>query len=196
VRRELGTPDGALVVIAVGRVSAQKSFGRAIDAFARAPIAGDAELWIVGGDGGEYDDVQRRANALSAPGRRVRLLGERHDVGDLLRASDVFAHSARWEGFGIVILEAMASKLPVVAFANDGVPEVVDDASGTLLVDGDIDGFARALGRYAADPFDRRAAGEAGARRVEQRFSPTVHVNRLVGLYHDVLRRPWWRLDA
>ncbi len=81
------------------------------------------------------------------------LLPGRVEIRDWLERADVFVHSSRWEGFGIVLLEAMLARLPIVATRASAVPEVVADGETGLLVEpGDVDAFAAALGALLRDP--------------------------------------------
>jgi glycosyltransferase involved in cell wall biosynthesis len=191
VRAEIGTPEGAFVFVAVGRISPQKGFERLVEAAHAMRTSGrQVELWIVGGDGGRDDRAQLEAYAAKlGPGAAaVRLLGERTDVGNLFAAADAFAHSARWEGFGIVLAEAMYASLPVVAFGVDGVPEVVDDGvTGLLAPPDDIGALRAALEAIAADPARARSLGAAGRERALRLFMPEVHVAQLMGLYDELM---------
>ena len=102
-------------------------------------------------------------------GDRVRLVGERRDVPELLAGADVFVLSSASEGMPVSVLEAMAAGLPVVASRVGGVPElVVDGETGLLVEPGDPDELAAALGRLLADrraPAAPRATRAASARR-------------------------------
>lgn len=91
------------------------------------------------------------------------------------RSADAFCLPSRQEGFGIVLLEAMASGLPVVASRATAIPEVVPDGEcGVLVKPGDADGFAVALQGLLNDPSARRRLGEAGQRRALQYDAPLV----------------------
>jgi glycosyltransferase involved in cell wall biosynthesis len=100
----------------------------------------------------------------------------------------VFAHTPRWEGFGIVLLEAMLASLPVVATRVSAVPEiVVDNETGILVAPGDVDGAAHALGEVLGDDARRRALGDAGLRRAREEFSVARMADATVGVYREAL---------
>jgi glycosyltransferase involved in cell wall biosynthesis len=192
VRAELGTPPEALVFVAAGRISPQKGFERIVSAMhkMRAPSSRPVELWIAGGDGRDNDRarLERHIASLDPRSIKVRLLGERKDIANVFAAADVFAHAARWEGFGIVLIEAMYASLPVVAFGVNGVPEVVDDGVTGLLVSPDDVGALRgALESLASDPERAKRMGEAGRARALRLFMPEAHVAQLVELYDELL---------
>jgi glycosyltransferase involved in cell wall biosynthesis len=91
------------------------------------------------------------------------------------RSADVFCLPSRQEGFGIVLLEAMASGLPIVASCAAAIPEVVPDGEcGVLVKPGDAEGFAAALDRLLNDPSARQRLGQAGRRRAVQYGAPLV----------------------
>ena len=104
----------------------------------------------VAGDGPLLDDLRRHAQALGL-GSQVRWLGRQDPdaVAELMRASDLVVLSSRWENLPTVLLEAMASGLPVVAPRVGGVPEIVDEEAGVLVESGDVAALADALTRVA-----------------------------------------------
>ena len=103
---------------------------------------------------------------------------------------NVFAHTPRWQGFGLVLLEAMLAGLPVVATRASAIPEIVVDGETGLLADpGDAAGVAAALDALLADPTRRRALGEAGRRRAREEFSVSRMTDRTLAVYERILRR-------
>ena len=134
------------------------------------------------------------------------LLPGRLETRDWLERADVFVHTSRWEGFGIVLLEAMLARLPVVATRVSAVPEVVADGETGLLVDpGDDAGVGRgARGRCSPTRERARALGEAGYDRAREEFSVARMTERtLSGLRRGApavrkigLRKPGHRADA
>ena len=111
----------------------------------------------------------------------------RTDIRDWLERADVFVHTSRWEGFGIVLLEAMLAGLPVVATRVSAVPEVVADGETGLLVEpGDDTGLAEALGALLSDRARAAALGEAGRERARDEFSVARMTERTLAVYGDV----------
>ena len=143
-----------------------------------------------GGSGGSpRDPRQRPAGGRDASGSprsstsatRSSLPG-RTDIRDWLERADVFVHTSRWEGFGIVLLEAMLAGLPVVATRVSAVPEVVADGeTGVLVEPGDVDGLAAALEALLTDRERARALGDAGRRRAREEFSVARMAERTHG---------------
>src|ERR1035437_10475480 len=91
------------------------------------------------------------ASKDSAFGGRLRFLGSRRDVPNLLATMDVFCLPSRAEPFGVVVIEALAAGLPVVASRVGGIPEILGTASGITVPPGSAHGFVDALSRLAMD---------------------------------------------
>jgi glycosyltransferase involved in cell wall biosynthesis len=176
----------SLRILTVGRLVAVKGQAVLLDAFARLLAGGvDAELTIVG-DGPLRADLQETVRRLGV-GERVRFAG-RVGQDDLLacyEAADVFALTSLAEGIPVVLMEAMATELPVVASDITGIPELVGDGEEGLLVRaGDAVGFAAALAMLARDPDRRARMGRLARRRVEAEFE----LRRSADDLHRVMR--------
>jgi len=182
---EAGVPDGARLLLAIGRLTAQKDHATLVRAFAavrsRHP---DAVLAILGiGPLGEATRELARtlgiADAVLLPGRL--------EIRDWLERASLFVHPSRWEGFGMVLLEAMLAGLPIAATRVSAVPEVVaDDATGLLVEPGDAPALAGALSALLDEPERARALGEAGRERARRRFSVARMAERTAALYGSV----------
>ena len=136
LRAELGVPAAAAVVGTVGRISTQK----AQDDFLRAAALirdqrPDTVFLIVGGS--DDPELSRRLHTLTADlglADQVRFTGYRSDLADVYAALDVFVLSSHWEGFGLVLVEAMAAGRPVVTTDVGPVAEVVGREGAAVLV--------------------------------------------------------------
>jgi glycosyltransferase involved in cell wall biosynthesis len=179
-------PAGAPLVLAIGRLIEQKDHATLLRAFARVhEEVPEARLAILGW-GPLEDELLRLAAELGLAG--VVEIPGRVEPRDWLARADVFAHTSRWEGFGIVLLEAMLSSLPVVATRASAVPEIVADGeTGVLVEPGDADAVARALGELLRDERRRRALGEAGLRRAREEFSVARMTDRTLDVYREAL---------
>jgi len=119
---------------------------------------------------------------------RVHVLGPRKDVPALMHAIDVFAMPSIWEGFGLVLLEAMAAGRPIVASRVATIPEVVlDGQTGLLVPAGDPLLLAEALAQLADQPALAARLGEAGRERVRRQFSLEKMVGDTELLYRELV---------
>ncbi|HEY4591394.1 MAG TPA: glycosyltransferase family 4 protein, partial [Thermoanaerobaculia bacterium] len=128
----------------------------------------------IAGDGEHRAALERAAADL---GPAVAFLGTRDaaQVRTLLRGAAALVVPSIYEGMPLVVLEAMAAGVPVVASAVSGIPEVVvDGETGWLVPPEDPEALARALAEVLADPGEARRRGEAGRRRVAERYRPAV----------------------
>jgi glycosyltransferase involved in cell wall biosynthesis len=177
-----GVRDDARVLLAVCRLERQKGVDVAVRSL---PLVREqhptAEL-VVLGEGPERAVLQRLARELDVP---VHLPGRVPDVGAWLRRADVLVHPARWEGFGLALLEAMLAGLPVVATAVSSIPEIVaDGVTGILVPPDDADALGKAVAAVLADA---RGYGAAGSERARREFSVARMADRTVAVYRDVV---------
>jgi glycosyltransferase involved in cell wall biosynthesis len=176
-------PPDARVLLAVCRLEPQKGLDVAVRALpdirAHHP---DAEL-VVLGEGPQRSELERLAGELDVP---VHLLGRVPDVAAWLRRADLLVHPARWEGFGLALLEAMLASKPVVATNVSSIPEIVADGeTGLLIAPDDPAALATALIRVLDDPGDY---GERGRERAQSQFNVTHMADRTLALYEAALR--------
>lgn len=160
VRRELGVGKRP-VVLAVGRLQAQKRFDVLIAAAARWAGRDDAPLVAIAGDGPDRVGLTAQIAATGAP---VVLLGARSDVAELLRAADIVALPSLWEARSLVAQEALRAGVPLVTTPVGGLPDLVGDAALQVPV-GDARALGDALDRLLADSQLRRELAGAGQAR-------------------------------
>jgi glycosyltransferase involved in cell wall biosynthesis len=170
IRQELGLGND-FVWLAVGRFEEPKDYPTMIAALARLAAVHPASRLLLVGKGSLQDEVETlvRAAGLEA---RVHFLGVRRDIPELMSAADGYVLSSAREGMPVVLLEAAAVELPVVATRVGGVAEVVEDGTtGFLVPPGDPGALGGAMKRIEALTGDVRAAiGSRGRALVEQRY--------------------------
>ena len=165
-------PADARVVLSTSRLTRQKGVDVAVRALSLLP---DDVVLVVLGEGPERKDLQ-------AP--RVHLPGRVPDVAAWLRRASVYVQPSRWEGFGLGVLEAMISGLPVVATNVSSLPElVVDGETGVLVPPDDPAALARGIERALASP----QMGAAGHERARREFSVARMADRTAALYESLL---------
>jgi glycosyltransferase involved in cell wall biosynthesis len=157
----------------------------------------DLTFWLAGVERAQ-GGYTRRLEALigeAGVGDRVELLGQRGDAADLLRAADFFLLPSTHEGLPLSVLEAQASKVPVLAAPTAGVPEVVQDGeTGFLLAADDPEAYALRLEQLVRQPeLSRRVADRAHARTTSE-YNWSAYCRRMTALYDELLeggeRRP------
>jgi glycosyltransferase involved in cell wall biosynthesis len=182
---DAGIPEGAPLLLAVGRLAPQKDHATLLAAFARVRRDHPEARLAILGAGPLEAETKGLARELGI-GDTVAFPG-RVAVRDWLARANVLVHSSRWEGFGMVLLEAMLAGLPVAATRASAVPEVVAAGeTGFLVEPGDADGLAAAAGSLLADPARARALGNAGRERARRRFSVARMTGRTIALYESV----------
>ena len=165
------------VVAAVSRLVPQKG----IDVAVRAMAGWDGGTLVVLGKGPEQAKLTSLAHEL---GVHLVLPGHIPDVTAVLRRADVFVHPARWEGFGLAVLEAMLCGLPVVATSVSSIPEiVVDGETGVLVPPDDPAALRAALQHVLADP---GTLGQAGRKRAHAEFSVARMAQQTAELYERI----------
>lgn len=194
LRRSLGLDPDAVLIGCFGRVRAQKGVDLLVDAaLATFPRHPRAQLILTGRITPENrafaDDLIGRARAAGLD-QRIRFLGEIpwEDVVRHYQALDLFAAPARWEGFGLTPLEAMACGVPVIASRAGAYETLVRDGqTGTLVDRGDAAALAVALDRWLADDAGRAAAGRAARRHVLDHHAIEHEARAIVHVYRDLL---------
>ena len=182
---ELGIDDGVPVALAIGRLTAQKDHPTLLRAFAQVRERHSAAVLVILGIGPLEADTRRLVSELQLDD--AVLLPGRLEIRDWLERADVFVHTSRWEGFGLVLLEAMLAALPIVATRVSAVPEVVaDGVTGFLFEPGDDAGIAKAMGDLLDDPARARAIGAAGLARARAEFSVERMAARTAAVYDDI----------
>lgn len=186
-RRALGIPDGRFHVGWVGRLSREKGADVTIEALTHlADVPVTVSLLGVGREGRA---LRKQAQRLGV-GDRVVWHGLVPAAGALFRGFDVFVLSSRTEGTPVVLFEAMAAEVPVVATRVGGVPDVVSDAEALLVAPGDPAALAAAIRSVWQDP--QGAARRAAAARVRlgRDFAVEPWVAAYDAIYASVCRRP------
>lgn len=179
VREGLGIAPDAFVVGSVGRLAEEKDYPLLVRAM--LPLLSDKMRLVLVGDGAARPDILAAIPKDKAP--FVTLTGSRRDVPALFAAFDVFALSSRTEGLPLVIPEAMASGLPVVATAVGGLPSIVPEAVGKLVPYGDAPALGNALEAYALSSELRAGASTAAIRFANEHFSLEKMTDAYEALY-------------
>lgn len=187
VRRALGLEADEEVVVTVGRQEYQKGQKHLLEAFARVARARpSARLLLVGRPGNASQDLARVHRRLEL-GDRVRFLGYRDDVPDVLAGADLFVFPSLYEGQGGALVEAMALGLPVVATDIPSTREVTEEGRNALLVPIESPRpLADAMIRLLEEPERRSAFGGRSREIFHQRFTLETSAARMIELYRSL----------
>lgn len=172
-----------VIVITVGRLSDQKNYRALLDCWRSVThLSTDAVLWFVG-DGEERDMLQEHTRQLGLEDK-VKFWGwwEPSAVFDLLSQADVFVLSSRYEGFGMVILEAAGMGLPVVSTDVADVRDIVEDGCSGYVV-ADMQEMEHALVRLIESKRLRQEMGACGRRHVLAQYTVGRYVTQVEALY-------------
>lgn len=187
LRTELKLSQDALLLGMVCRLVKQKGLPYALEALRRIRADFPQAHLVIAGAGEMAAELRRLASALGIADR-VHWLGWRTDANDLMAAFDLLLVPSLWEGFGLVLLEAMSRRVPVIASRVSAIPEVVHDGeTGILIEPRDVDALAMAITRLLADRALRKYMGLLGASRLEEHFSVRRMVDGTLAVYDQVL---------
>jgi len=194
LRRELGLDENALLIGCFGRIRAQKGVDLLVDAaLALLPSRPHVQVLFTGrvtDDQRPFFDAQQARLVAAGLTGRVRFLGELDwdAIPQQYRALDLFCAPARWEGFGLTPLEAMASGVPVVA-ARVGAFDALlrDDAVGTLVPRDDAAALTAAIAGWIDDPARLAAGARAARAHVTANHRIEGEADRLVAIYQEML---------
>lgn len=183
--------DGTVRFLFVGRHVYQKGIDELLEAAARIrPRLGNRFVLELVGDGPERIRLERKARHLDLAGT-ARFHGSlpRPKLLEAYRRADALVLPSRYEGFPLVILEAWAAGLPVIATAVGGVPDLCDERNAILVPPNDPDALADALVSLASDPMGREALGMAGRSLVQARYTWDAIAKQYEKVYEDCLAR-------
>lgn len=182
LRSELSIADSTLLVLAVGRLTKAKDYPNLLTAFSLLSKSFDNVQLVIIGTGEQQMAIVALAEQLGLS-KRVRFLGLRYDVHQWMSAADLFVLSSAWEGFGLVVAEAMACERMVVATDCGGVKEVLGDC-GILVPAHDSLALGRGLVKgleLSRDPTYKQA--RLARLRVINNYSLNTQAERWLALY-------------
>ena len=185
IRDELGIDPAAKLMVMVGRLRMVKDYSNLLMALSRLKSDATRYELLIAGEGPLKGDLLSMTERLGLHDR-VRFLGIRRDVPDLLSAADIFVLSSELEGFPLVVGEAMACECLVVATDCGGVKEFVGVA-GLLAPPKNADELARQIGiALNLSDEERSCYGKAARKRVQQLFSLDTAVDKWLTIYYDL----------
>jgi len=187
-RSELGILDDKVVVCLPGRVTPGK--GQQLWVKALQQIENERFIGLsvggfdnrTGGDEAIYKEIKTMLSEFGSE-EKIRFLGHRSDIVDILPAMDIVCVPSKDEAFGLVVIESMASGVPVIGARSGALPEIIDDTSGVLVDPENVQEWAKAIEFLINDEALRKEKGHAARQRVQELFSHKTHVAGLIESY-------------
>ncbi len=184
IRHELGLPLQSPVFGSVCRLIEQKGIDDSLRAFWQVSRELPDAHYVIVGEGAQRAALEAQVAGYNLS-HRVHFLGWRDDARSLMAAFDALVVPSRWEGFGLVVLEAMAARLPVIAARVSALPEiVVESETGYLIPPGDVQALAQAMLTLSRYPAAANEMGEAARKRLETEFTVARMVARTLDIYN------------
>ena len=192
-KARMGAPPLPLVLM-LANLAPHKGQETAVRAVAELKRRGiDVACWLAGEERGGSNAFTGKLRSLIAElevGDRVRLLGFRADAAALLQAADFFLLPSTHEGLPLTVLEAQATRVPVLASATAGIPEAVQDGdTGFLIAPADVAGYADRIARLLQDTELRQRVTERAYARTTREYNWRGFCDRVVDLYRELLSR-------
>ncbi len=181
LRKQLGIPEDATVIISVGRLHAVKGFSDSINVLRHIR---NPKIWLlIVGEGPEEKHLREQAQGLP-----VVFAGQRSDIPDLLTLAAVMLMPSYSEGLGLSAMESLAAGVPVVAYATGGLKEVVvHNTCGILVPKGDLTALCEATRELIFDK-EKNQQFACEARRRSASFAIDQHIEKLLDLYRNIFR--------
>jgi glycosyltransferase involved in cell wall biosynthesis len=189
----LETEARDIVILQSSRMEGWKGHQLHLDALSRLKDLPGWVLWIAGGaqrpEEQEYEKALRCQAQLGGISARVRFLGHRNDIDDLLAASDIHCQPNRSpEPFGIAFIEAMMAGLPIATCRLGAAKEIIDDSSGLLSEPADADGLAGNLRKLITNSDLRMKLGTSGPVKARRLTDPASRLNELFAHLNESVR--------
>lgn len=182
-----GCPEDGILVGTVSRLAPQKALHVLIEGYAHyTNFAARSSRLLIVGTGDLENELKTLADRLGIA-EKVIWAGFREDIASVMHAMDVFALTSNYEGFGLVLVEAMAAGRPIVATKVSAIPEVVRDGETGLLVEPRSPGALAQAFKTLEDAARRAEFGRAARKRVDDCFGLEKMVGRTVALYEECL---------
>ncbi len=197
IRAELGIAESAPVLAVIAQLVPWKRHDVFLKAFAEIAKLRPNAVALIAGDDLFNDNARYKAELLQLTRElrlesNVKFLGWRHDVSAILHACDMVVVPSQAEPFGRVALEAMTAARPVVGTRAGGLPDIVaDEETGWLVEPDNPAALSAAMTEALQDPDLARQRGQAGRKRVAERFDITVTTHAVEKLYDDLLKPPF-----
>jgi glycosyltransferase involved in cell wall biosynthesis len=186
-KNELGLNNGSIILGAVGVLNESKGHRYLIEAVSKIVQTGLDVRLLIAGEG----PLRKQLEALSRDlglDSRVRLLGFREDIPELLALMDIFVFPSLWEGMSLALLEAMAVGLPIISTDVHGAVDLIrDNKSGILVQKKDTRGLVKAIRHLVSNPNETKKMGQEARRLVHSNYTLERQIGKLESLYKSII---------
>ncbi len=187
LRAELGVGPEDLLVLVVGRLTAQKAHHHVFAIAQRLGASHPGIRFAIAGTGDRAEELTELARSTGLEDR-VLLLGTRRDIPDLMGVADIYLSTSDWEGMPLTTIEAMVSSLPCVATLTEGTALLLGDDCGLVVPVGDVGALSDSVARLADQPELRQRIGAAARARALERFSHDRVAQEILALLRRVIQ--------
>ncbi len=182
-KRELGFATDRSLLVGVGRLSAEKGFDLLIKSVANLNRAGKDVALAIAGDGDAREPLQELISQLDC-GDKIKLLGFVKDTQLVYQAADMFVLSSYREGLPNVVLEAMASGVPVLSTNIAGMPTLIEDGvNGKLIEPGSVEALQNSIDELLDDEPQKKRFAEAAYKTIQERFDFGKRMEKVLKIY-------------
>jgi glycosyltransferase involved in cell wall biosynthesis len=185
-QQELNCDPEDFVFGTISRLVPQKDLQTLINAFSKISKEGRSKLVIVG-DGVQKNELEKLVRSLNLE-NMVQFLGKRRDIPEFLHAIDAFALTSKYEGLGLVLLEALASEVPIIAARNSAIKEIVNDEVALMFETSSVSGLEKAMRDLINDPNETSHRVQRGKVRVQQNFGVDSMLKQVANIYTHILK--------
>jgi glycosyltransferase involved in cell wall biosynthesis len=187
LKAEFGINNGDIVVTTVGRLSPEKGHAVLLEAAEKVIKKHNNVKFLIVGDGPLRESLQPNVRSRQLE-KYIKFLGIREDVSEILSISDIYVNSSYIEGLPLTILEAMRSRLPVVATNSGGTPQVISEGkTGILVNSGNSEELKNAIEMLISDAKRRQKLGNEAYKDLCERFSIERMGESYSKVYDEVL---------
>ena len=188
IRQEFNIPLDSPVIGIIARLTKQKDHDNFLHAAQKILQVAPEAYFLIVGDGALSTSLKSLAVSLGIQNSTI-FCGNRQDIPAVMAALDILVFSSRWEGLPVVLLEGLASSLPVVATHVGGVPGVIENGvTGLLVPPADSDALASSCISLVNDGALRERIGKAGYDHVQANYGMDGMVNKTISLYQSLLQ--------
>lgn len=187
LRERLQIPAKEFVFGFVGQLDERKGLRTLLPAFARLSLTTRNIRLLLAGEGPLHKEIEQFTTRYQLTDK-ISVLGFYEDIPEFMAGIDALVLPSLWEGFGIVLIEAMAAAKPVIATRTSNIPEIVKEGKvGWLVPAGDEEGLADAMHRLATHPQSGREMGQAGREWVKQKFTLSRMIDELEEYFYSLI---------